>query len=119
MANLGNIGNFIGNDNPLAAWQFFTRNKQPTGVIMSGVSDVPYAYIVLTRNSKVNYVTRANALGEWHFYDMDDSLSQDYAIAAYTQAGATGEAWTATVVGSTATVVKRFSSQRASAHAFT
>lgn len=119
MANLGNVGNFIGIDNPQAALQFFTRNKQPVGVIMQGVSDTPFAYILLMRNATPNYRTRADAAGNWYFYDMDDSLSQDYSITSYTQAGATGEAWVATVVGSVATVTKTFSSQRAHASFFT
>jgi hypothetical protein len=67
----------------------------------------------------LNARTRADGSGNWHFYDMDDSGSQVYTIAAFTQDGPTGELWSATVAGSVATVTKLFASQRALAAAFT
>lgn len=85
---------------------------------MSGVSDIPSAFAVLTRNSVVQDRSRCDGLGAWSFYDMDDSLSQIYSIATYTQAGPTGEAWTATVSGTTVVVTKVFSARRAVAVAF-
>ena len=97
--------------------QFFTLNKQPTPVTMSGNSDTPFAYVLLFRNGVLNWRTRADANGDFAFYDMDDSGSQDYAATSYTQDGATGEAWVGTVVGSVATLTKTFSSQRAFAWA--
>ena len=123
MANLGNVGKTMKQRQEYFSWQFFTLNKAPTSVDMAGTgvnaSSVPFAYVVLTRNAVVNYRTRADASGNWHFYDMDNSGSQVYAIASYTQDGATGEAWTATVVGSVATVTKTFAAERAVASAFT
>lgn len=95
--------------------QFFTLNKQPTPVTMSGNSDTPFAFILLFRNGVLQWRTRADANGDFAFYDMDDSLSQDYAATSYTQGGATGEAWVGTVVGSVATLTKTFSSQRSRA----
>ncbi len=95
--------------------QFFTLNKQPTPVTMSGNSDTPFAFILLFRNGVLQWRTRADANGDFAFYDMDDSLSQDYAATSYTQDGATGEAWVGTVVGSVATLTKTFSSQRSRA----
>lgn len=97
--------------------QFFTLNKQPTPVTMTGNSDTPFAYILLFRNGVLNWRTRADANGDFAFYDLDDSLSQLYAATSYTQDGATGEAWVGTVVGSVATLTKTFSSQRAYASA--
>jgi hypothetical protein len=97
--------------------QFFTLNKRPTSVTMTGNSDTPFAYILLFRNGVLQWRTRADANGDFAFYDMDDSLSQLYAATSYTQDGATGEAWVGTVVGSVATLTKTFSSQRAFAWA--
>jgi hypothetical protein len=97
--------------------QFFTLNKQPTPVTMAGNSDTPFASMLLFRNGVLQWRTRADANGDFAFYDLDDSLSQDYAATSYTQDGATGEAWVGTVVGSTATLTKTFSSQRAFAWA--
>ena len=102
----------------MRAWGFFTQDKQPTPVSMSGVSDIPYAFVSLTRNSVLQDRSRCDGTGGWGFYDMDDSLSQIYSIATYTQAGPTGEAWTATVSGTTVVVTKVFSAQRAVAAAF-
>ncbi len=82
---------------------------------MSGNSDTPFAFIILFRNGVEQDRTRADANGDFAFYDMDDSLSQDYAATSYTQGGATGEAWVGTVVGSVATLTKTFSSQRSRA----
>jgi hypothetical protein len=123
MASLGNVGHtFNGTGRENTAWQFFTLDKQPTSVDMAftGVlaSSIPFAYAVMIRNSVINWRTRADASGEFHFYDMDNSGSQTYAITTYTQDGATGEAWTATVVGSVVTITKQFSAQRAAATAF-
>jgi hypothetical protein len=92
--------------------QFFTLNKRPTSVTMAGNSDTPFAFILLFRNGVLQWRTRADANGDFAFYDMDDSLSQFYAATSYTQDGATGEAWVGTVVGSVATLTKTFSSQR-------
>lgn len=99
--------------------QFFTLNKQPTPVTMSGNSDTPFAYVLLFRNGVPQWRTRADANGDFWFYDMDDSFSQDYAATSYTQDGATGEAWVGTVVGSVATLTKTFSSQRTRAFLYT
>lgn len=103
----------------LVGSQFYTRNKKPTSVTMSGNSDTPFAYILLFRNGVFQWRTRADSNGDFTFYDMDDSLSQDYAATSYTQDGATGEAWVGTVVGNVATLTKTFSSQRAHASFFT
>ncbi len=119
MANLGNVGLNLASSAPTSAWHFFTQNKQPTSVTMSGTSDTPFAFILLFRNGVLQWRTRADANGDFAFYDMDDSLSQDYAATSYTQGGATGEAWVGTVVGSVATLTKTFSSQRAHASFFT
>jgi len=117
LANLGNVGFSFPCAVPTSAWQFFTRNKQPTSVTMAGVSDTPFAFVSLFRNSVLQYRTRADGSGNFAFYDLDDSRSQDYAASSYTQAGATGEAWVGTVVGAVATLTKTFSSQRAHASA--
>lgn len=124
MASLGNIGKFFkGTPKPFQAWQFFTYDKRPTSVDMAGTginaSTIPFSFVVLTRNATRQYQTRADASGNWHFYDMDDSGSQTYAIATYTQDGATGEAWIATVVGAIVTITKTFAATRATAAAFT
>lgn len=119
MADLGNVGFFVGSPGVQAGWQFFTRNKQPTAVTMSGNSDTPFAYILLFRNGVLQYRTRADSNGDFAFYDLDDSGSQDYAATSYTQDGATGEAWVGTVVGSVATLTKTFSSQRTRAFLYT
>lgn len=125
MANLGNVGKWFkgaSGSREYSAWQFFTLNKQPTSVDMAGTgvnaSAIPFSFVTLVRNATLQYQTRADASGNWHFYDMDNSGSQVYAIASYTQNGATGEAWTATVVGSVATVTKTFAANRASASFF-
>lgn len=102
-----------------AGAQFFTRNKQPTSVTLSGNSDTPFAFILLFRNGVLQWRTRADANGDFAFYDLDDSGSQDYAATSYTQDGATGEAWVGTVVGSVATLTKTFSSQRTRAFLYT
>lgn len=119
MANLGNVGfNFPLPRARLTAWNAFTLNKQPTSVTTAGTSDVPYAFTSLFRNGVLNYRGRADATGNWAFYDMDNSDSQIYTIATFTQSGPTGELWTATVTGSTVVVTKLFGSQRAVAAAF-
>lgn len=118
MASLGNVGKFFYRGADYSAFQFFTINKQPTSVTMNAVSDVPYAFVILTRNAVLNYRSRADSAGNWGFYDMDDSSSQIYTIATFTQSGPTGEMWTATVSGSTVVVTKLFGSQRAVAAAF-
>ena len=123
MAALGNIGHAMGACAAQTGWQFFGLDKRPVGVDMAltGVlaSTVPNSYIVLTRNAVYQFRSRTDSSGNGHFYDMDDSGDQVYSIVAYTQAGPTGEAWTATVSGSTATVTKVFAAQRAMAFAFT
>jgi hypothetical protein len=119
MASLGNIGFQFAAPAFTAFAQFFTANKQPTSVTMAGNSDTPFALISLFRNSVLQYRTRADANGDFAFYDMDDSLSQDYAATSYTQDGATGEAWVGTVAGSVATLTKTFSSQRTRAFLYT
>lgn len=123
MANLGNVGHSYASPNMYPAWQWWTFDKQPTSVDMAFTgtlaSSVPFAFAVLTRNSSYQYQTRADSNGEFHFYDMDNSGSQTYGIATYTQDGPTGEAWIATVVGSVATVTKIFAANRALASAFT
>lgn len=122
MAALGNVGRTFRLGKERSALQFFTQDKQPTGVDMAftgaNASSIPFSFLVLTRNAVVQYRTRTNGSGIGHFYDMDNSGSQVYAISSYTQDGATGEAWTATVVGSVATVTKIFAAQRALAAAF-
>lgn len=120
MANLGNVGHNIA----LArftgtAWHFYTQDKQPTSVTMHSVSDIPFAFAILTRNAVTNDRTRCDSSGNWFFYDMDNSGGQIYSIATYTQDGATGEAWTATVVGNVVVVIKTFAANRAAAAAFT
>jgi hypothetical protein len=117
MASLGNIGFQPATPRPQYGFGFYTLNKQPVSVTMSGNSDTPFAFISLIRNGVVQDRVRADANGDFAFYDMDDSLSQDYAATSYTQDGATGEAWVGTVVGSVATLTKTFSSQRAYASA--
>ncbi len=124
MAALGNIGKtFKLSKAQMACWFVFGLDKNPTSVDMTPVagqfSSVPFSFAVLTRNGVFQQRVRSDGSGQWHFYNMDDSGSQIYSIATYTQDGATGEAWTATVVGSVATVTKTFASQRAVAAAFT
>lgn len=123
MASLGNIGNAVGACASQTGWQFFGLDKRPTGVDMALTgtlaSTVPLSYIVLVRNAVYQFRSRTDASGNGHFYDMDDSGDQVYSISAYTQAGPTGEAWVATVVGSVATVTKVFAANRAIAAAFT
>ena len=122
MASLGNVGKFFKLGKEYSAWQFFTLDKQPTSVDMSftGIyaSAIPFAYAVLTRNVALQYKTRADGSGNFHFYDMDNSGSQIYSAATYTQDGATGEAWTATVVGSVVTITKTFAATRGEAVAY-
>jgi hypothetical protein len=117
VASLGNVGVQFATPAPAQTLQFFTLNKQPAGVVMSGNSDTPFAFILLFRNAVLQWSTRADANGDFAFHDLDDSLSQDYAATSYTQNGATGEAWVGTVSGSTAALTKTFSSQRAFAWA--
>jgi hypothetical protein len=119
MANLGNIGFQPASPRPFSGRKFYTLNKQPTPVTMSGNSDTPFAYILLFRNGVPQDRTRADVNGDFWLYDLDDSLSQDYAATSYTQEGATGEAWVGTVVGSVATLTKTFSSQRTRAFLYT
>ena len=119
LASLGNVGFNV----RLARydgrpWGFYTYDKQPTSVSMTGVSDIPLSFVSLFRNSVLQARSRSDASGNWGFYDMDDSGSQVYTVASFTQDGPTGELWSATVVGSTVTVTKLFSSQRAIAQAF-
>ncbi len=119
---MANLGHTIRSGKVYSAESPFGQDKQPTGVDMHpviGQEGTPFAFVSLVRNGVRNMQTRADATGMWHFYDMDDSGLQVYSIIAYTQTGATGEAWTATVSGSTATVTKVFASQRAVAAAFT
>ena len=118
MASLGDIGTYVPSGKVFAAWQFFTTNKQPTSVAMTGVSTVPNSIVLLLRNGVTNYRTRADGSGNWAFYDMDDDGTQQYTIVSVTQSGPTGEEWSATVVGGVATVTKLFSATRAAAHAF-
>lgn len=124
MASLGNIGNHF---RPTVSYmksclQFFTINKRGTSVdaFFTGTkaSRVPYSFIVLYRNSSYQYKTRSDGNGEFHFFDMEDSGTQIYSAASYTQDGATGEAWTITVVGSTVTITMTFAARRAQAMAF-
>ncbi|HKS91107.1 MAG TPA: hypothetical protein VJQ83_04190 [Tepidiformaceae bacterium] len=119
---MANLGHTIGAAKVWSALNVFGQEKQPTSVDMhpvTGQEGTPLAFVSLIRNGVLNMRSRADATGMWHFYDMDDSGNQAYTIIAYTQAGATGEAWTATVSGSTATVTKIFAAQRAVAAAFT
>ncbi len=118
MANLGNVGHNFPISGETHSWQFFTFDKRPTSVTMHGVSDIPSAFAVLTRNAVFNYRTRCDGSGNWFFYDMDDSGGQIYSISTYTQEGATGEVWRATVTGNVVVVTKTFSSNRAVAAAF-
>lgn len=120
MADLGDIGhNFPDGQNIMASWYPFTYNKQPTSVTMTAVSDIPYAFAALFRNSVENFRTRCDGSGNWAFYDMDDSGSQIYTIATFTQNGPTGELWTASVVGAVVVVTKLFAASRQTAVAFT
>ena len=98
--------------------QWYTLDKQATSVIMSGTSDVPFSFVSLFRNSVLQDRSRSDGSGVWSFYDVDDSVSQVYTIASFTQDGPTGELWSATVTGATAVVTKLFSSQRNSAYAY-
>lgn len=120
---MANLGHTIPNTKLRASTAGpFGSGKQPTGVDMfppAGQEGTPYAFVSLIRNGVLNARSRADGSGVWHFYDMDDSGLQVYTIVAYTQAGATGESWTATVSGGTATVTKTFAAQRAIAAAFT
>lgn len=118
MASLGNVGHTFYHGKAYQADQFFTSNKQPTSVNMTGTSAVPFSYVSLFRNSVVLYRSRCDGSGVWHFYDMDDSGTQLYTVISLTQDGPTGEEWSASVVGGTATVTKLFSATRAAAHAF-
>lgn len=123
MASLGNIGHDLGASGLRYGAQFFQLDKAHTSVTMPNVGDsepsaIPFAYAVLTRNSVVNWRTRCDASGKWNFYDMDDSGGQVYSIATYTQAGATGEAWTATVVGDVVVVTQQFTSNRTRSSSF-
>lgn len=123
MASLGNIGFAFGSVGAWGTgWQFFGLDKRPVGVDMALTgtlaSTVPLSFLALTRNSVPQWRSRTDSSGNGHFYDMDDSGDQVYSISAYTQSGPTGEAWTATVVGSVATVTKVFAANRATAAAF-
>ena len=119
VASLGDVGKTFSSSKIYAAEGWFTLNKQPTSVNATGTSNVPYAFVSLFRNAVLQDRSRCNSSGVWHFYDMDDSGTQIYTVAAYTQDGPTGELWTIAVTGSTATVTKLFDSQRAIAAAFT
>lgn len=123
MAALGNVGKiFKGLGKMYSPWQFYMADKRPTSVDMAFTgalaSAIPFAFAVLYRNATRQAQTRADASGVFHFYDMDDSGSQIYSVATYTQNGATGEDWTATVVGGVATITKTFGAQRMVANAF-
>jgi hypothetical protein len=111
VASLGNVGHNV----PIAraeteAWNSFTFGKQPTSVDMAltgtNASVIPNSFLSLFRNGVLNARSRTDGSGNCHFYDMDDSGSQVYTIVAFTQDGPTGELWSATVVGATATVTK-------------
>jgi len=124
VANLGNIGHYAKTEAAyMQAWHIWGLDKHPVQVDMAftgvNASSVPLSYLALVRNTVELLRTRTDASGVGHFYDMDDSGGQVYSISGYTQDGATGEAWTATVVGSVATVTKVFAAQRAVATAFT
>ena len=112
MSDLGNVGKAFQTNFPYYAYKWYTLGKQPISVNMTGVSSVPYAFVSLFRNSVLQDRSGADSSGEWHFYDMDDSGTQDYTIVAFTQEGATGESWTATVVGSTVVISQSFTSNR-------
>jgi hypothetical protein len=120
VASLGNIGKtFKQGKAYMGAWTWFDFDKRPTSVTMAAISNIPYAFVVLTRNGVYQYRSRADAAGNWAFYDMDDSGSQIYSIASYTQDGATGEIWSATVTGAVVVVTKIFSNVRTVAQTFT
>ena len=123
MANLGDISKTFANTPELSSYGIFGLDNRGVNVSMQPVagqlSEVPFSFVVLTRNAVLNDRSRSDGTGLWAFYDMDDSGSQVYSISAYTQSGPTGEAWTATVVSGVATVTKVFASQRAVAAAFT
>lgn len=119
---MANLGHTIGAAKIRTSFTPFMNDKQPTGVDMfpsAGQAATPLAFVSLFRNGVTVARSRADASGIFHFYDMDDSGGQVYSIMAYTQAGATGEAWTATVVGSVVTMTKTFAATRASATPFT
>lgn len=119
MANLGNVGYYFQSaSGNLGGRGFYTVDKQPTPVEMTAKSDIPFAYALLTRNAVLNYRTRCDGSGNWYFYDMDDSGSQNYSIITVTQGNPTGEEWKATVVGTVVVVTKLFGAQRALAAAF-
>lgn len=124
MASLGNVGKTMKlPQNFSMAWTIWGLNKNPVSVDMTPsagqLSEVPFSFVILTRNAVENMRSRSDGSGEWHFFDMDDSGNQVYGIASYTQAGATGEAWVAVVAGGTATVTKTFAANRAAGFAYT
>ena len=123
MASLGNVGHTLkAPQNWVQCWHIWGLDKNPTQVDMAftgvNASSVPYSYLILARNAVPNLRSRVDGSGIGHFYGMDDSGGQVYSISSYTQNGPTGEAWTATVVGSVATVTKVFAASRAIAAAF-
>ncbi len=121
MAALGNVGKTF---NIGTSWDcdwWFTLDKQPTSVLMANTltpSAFPGSFATLIRNAVYQYKTVCDGSGIWHFYDMDDSGNQIYAISTYTQGGPTGEDWQATVVGNVVVVTQLHAANRAVATAF-
>ncbi len=121
MAALGNIGHNLNIGFEQSASRFYMQDKEPTSVLMANTlspSAFPNQFAILTRNASWQDKCYINGSGVWHFYDMDDSGNQVYAISTYTQGGPTGEDWSATVVGNVVVVTQLHAANRAVATAF-
>lgn len=124
MANLGDVGFALPFPVIAPGYSTFGANQANPVVHVTiagtgvNISSVPNAFLTISRNAVQNDRTRADGSGVWYFYDLDNSGTQIYSVTAYTQDGATGEAWAVTIVAGVATVTKTFSAQRALAAAF-
>ena len=97
MAALGNIGASFSVPSVFAGRGMFTLAKQPTSVDASGTG-TPLAIITLAtaHGARVD-VSRADASGVWHFYDLDDGTY-------YASEVGSSNAWEIDISGASAAV---------------
>jgi hypothetical protein len=97
------VGLFAPGTTPIDGYGWFTLDKQPTAVVItgSGANALSVQATVYLFNSYGAYVDRVGSdpAGVWSFYDLDDGLYYAHALAS-------AEAFSVLVSGTSVTITK-------------
>jgi|JI10StandDraft_1071094.scaffolds.fasta_scaffold150405_1 hypothetical protein len=97
----------------------FASDQSPNNVVIGPIlASAPYVIAILYRRGVEVDKTRADASGNFYFYDYDDSGYSPYTIKAFTRYGAvgTGEEWQVDIAYPTVTITKLFGASRGGAY---